>query len=103
MRNFRGKDVMTPKELRRQLIALNAEALDVPTVDGRTPPGRFGVAIFAYIDAYGATDARVQCTDSLCHDGWQGEPVVWIPGFGHPFPVKAFVEALLVSEVETRP
>ncbi len=102
MAKLRGRDVLKPSEIRSQLEELNAEALDVPTVDGRTPPGSYGVAIFADVDERGVTTgARVQCVDAV--DRADIEPVVWIPGFGHPFPVKAYVEALLVAEVLSRP
>jgi len=98
MRKFRGKDVMTPAQIKKGLIALN----EVVTADDSGDPEleRLGVAIFADIDEHGATGAAVV--------GWGPEdcravdPVVYLPGKGRPFPVKAYVSALLVAEVESR-
>lgn len=77
---------MRPSEVREALEDMN-----------RDSDGPCEIAIFGDVDDCGCTDVAIGFI------GRNGEPypdpVVTLPGDGKPFAVRAFVEALLCSEV----
>jgi hypothetical protein len=102
MAKLRGRDVLKPAEIRSQLEDLNA-AFGVDGSVDQPEPGSFGVCVFADVDEFGATSAAVEYHDQTAQGvGRCPDPVVYLPGSGKPFPVRAYVEALLCSEVEAR-